>query len=206
MALLSKDCEPDNSKSHKSIKRRFSNTQVLCSNFLEYKFSPESNSPNILGLCETKLLQSIDYLHLIRKDSVSHMHDLAVYLKERLLFAQDLSLESSDDSYLCFRLVSLHSISYLFFLHQSLSSSLCTVFDAVLFDIGEVLSLNPSANMFVLGDFKIHPKDWLIFSGRTNRLIKLCYNFSFSNDLTQMVSFPTRIPNCDSLSILLFWI
>ena len=24
-----------------------------------------------------------------------------------------------------------------------------------------------------------------------------CYNFSISNDLTQMVNFPTRIPDCD---------
>ena len=114
MALLSKDCKPDNSKSHKSIKRSFSNTQVLCSNFLEYEFSPESNSPYIFGLCETKLLESIDYLPLMRKDSVSHMHGLAVCLKERLLFAQDLSLESSVDSYLFFRLVSLHSILLIF--------------------------------------------------------------------------------------------
>ena len=29
---------------------------------------------------------------------------------------------------------------------------------------------------------------------------ELCYNFSISNDLTQMVNFPSRIPNCDSHS------
>ena len=114
MALLSKNCKPDNSKPHKSIKRSFSNTQVLCSNFLEYEFSPESNSPYIFVLCETKLLESIDYLPLMRKDSVSHMHGLAVCLKERLLIAQDLSLETSVDSYLFFRLVSLHSILLIF--------------------------------------------------------------------------------------------
>ena len=27
---------------------------------------------------------------------------------------------------------------------------------------------------------------------------ELCYNFSISNDLAQMVNFPTRIPDCDS--------
>ena len=32
------------------------------------------------------------------------MHSLTVYMKERLPFAQDLSLENSTDSYLCFRL------------------------------------------------------------------------------------------------------
>ena len=31
-------------------------------------------------------------------------------------------------------------------------------------------------------------------------LIDLGYNFSSSNDLTQMVNFPTRIPDCDSHS------
>ena len=29
---------------------------------------------------------------------------------------------------------------------------------------------------------------------------ELCYNFSISNDLTQIVNFPTRIPDCDSHS------
>ena len=28
-----------------------------------------------------------------------------------------------------------------------------------------------------------------------------CYNFSISNDLTQMVNFPTQIPDCDSHSL-----
>ena len=30
--------------------------------------------------------------------------------------------------------------------------------------------------------------------------LELCYNFSISNDFTQMVSFPSRIPDCDSHS------
>ena len=35
------------------------------------------------------------------KDSVSHMHDVAVYVNHRLPFAWDLYLENSMDSYLC---------------------------------------------------------------------------------------------------------
>ena len=31
-------------------------------------------------------------------------------------------------------------------------------------------------------------------------LVELCYNFSVSNELNQMVNFPTRIPDCDSHS------
>ena len=61
-------------------------------------------------------------------------------------------------------------------------------------------SINPSANVFVFGDFNVHWKDWLTCSGRTGRYGELCYNFFVSNDLTQMVNFPTLIPDCDSYS------
>ena len=53
--------------------------------------------------------------------------------------------------------------------------------------------------------FNIHRKDWLTYSGGTDRSGELCYNFSISNDLTQMVNFPTWIPDCDSHSPA-FWI
>ena len=58
------------------------------------------------------------YLPLIQKDSSTHMHGLAVYVKEGLPFARDLSLENSADSYLCFQLALLYSVSYFFFLYQ----------------------------------------------------------------------------------------
>ena len=128
------------------------------------------------------------------------MHGLAVYVKEGLPFAQDLSLENSADSYLCFWLALLHSVSYFIFLYRSPSSALCMVFDSISSNIDEVLLINPSANVFVFGDFSIHHKDWLTYSGGIDRPGELCYNFSISNDLAQMVNFPTRIPDCDSHS------
>ena len=94
-----------------------------------------------------------DYLPLIRKDSTTHMHSLAVYVKEGLPFARDLSLENSADSYLYFRLALLHTVSYFFLLYRSTSSLLCTVFDSISSSIDDVLSINPSANVFVFGDF-----------------------------------------------------
>ena len=92
-------------------------------NFVDCESFLESNSPDVLPLCETNLDDSIDsgkfsvrsYLPLIQKDSSTHTHGLAVYIKEGLPFASDLSLENSADSYLCFRLVLLHSQSYFFF-------------------------------------------------------------------------------------------
>ena len=82
------------------------------------------------------------YLTLIRKDS-----SLAVYVKEGLPFARDVSLENSADSYLYFRQVLLYSVSYFFFFYQSASSSLSMVFDSISSSKDEVLSINP----FVFG-------------------------------------------------------
>ena len=140
------------------------------------------------------------YLPLIWKDSGTPMHGLAVYVKEGLPFAQELSLENSADSYLRFWLALLHSVSYFFFLYRSPSSALCTVFDSISSNIDEVLSINPSANVFVFGDFNVHHKDWLTYFGGTDWPGELCYNFFISNELTQMVNFPTQIPDCYSHS------
>ena len=98
------------------------NIRSPCSNFVECESFLEPNSPDILALCETNLDDSIDssnfsvrgYLPLTRKDSIAHMDGLAVYVKEGLPFAWDLSLENSMDSYLCFHLALLHSVSYFF--------------------------------------------------------------------------------------------
>ena len=129
------------------------------------------------------------------------MHCLAVYVKEGIPFARDISLVNSVDSYLCFQpALVLHSVSNFFFLYRSPSLLLCMVFDAILSYIDEIFSINPSTNVFVFRDFSIHHKDWLTYSGGTDRPGELCYNFSISNDLTQMVNFPTRIPDCDSHS------
>ena len=104
------------------------------------------------------------------------MHGLAVDVKERLPFAQDLSIENSANSYLRFQLALLHSVSYFFFLYRSPSSSLCTVFDSISSNIDDILSINPSA-VLVFGDLNVHHKDWLTYSGGTDRPGELCYNF-----------------------------
>ena len=79
-------------------------------------------------------------------------------------------LKNSVDSYLCFQIDLRYSVSYLFFIYWSLSSSLCTFFDSISSNIDEVISINPSANIFVLH------KDWLTCSAGTDRPGELCYN------------------------------
>ena len=136
MAVLSKVRKPENFESHNSQKLSCTNVRGFRSNFVECQSFLESNSPDILSLCERNLDDSIDsgnfsvkgYISIIRKVSITHMHSLAVYVKERPPFARYLSLENSADSYFCFRLALLHSRSYFLFLYRSPSSSLCTVF------------------------------------------------------------------------------
>ena len=60
MAILSKACKPDNFESHNSLKLSFTNIQDLCLNFVDCESFLESNSPDILALCETNLDGSID--------------------------------------------------------------------------------------------------------------------------------------------------
>ena len=57
MAILSKACKPDNFESHNSLKLSFANIRL---NFVDCESFLESNSPDILDLCETNLDDSID--------------------------------------------------------------------------------------------------------------------------------------------------
>ena len=154
----------------------------------------------MLALCEANLDDSIDsssfsvrvYPPLIWKDPVTHMHGLAVYVKEGLPFARDLSLENSADSYLCFWLALLHLVSYFFFIYRSPSSLLFTVFESISSNIDEILSINPSANAFVLGVFNVHYKDWFTYSWG---------NSAWLRSLTFLLGSQNVI-----LTVLLFWI
>ena len=60
MTILSKTCKPDNFESHDSLKLSFTNIRGLRSNFVDWESFFESNSPDILALCETNLDDSID--------------------------------------------------------------------------------------------------------------------------------------------------
>ena len=98
MVISSKGCNPNNLEPHNSLKLSFANIRDLCSNFVKCESFLESNSPDILALCETNLDDSLDFgnfsvrghLPLIRKVSITHMHGLVVYVKEGLSFARDL--------------------------------------------------------------------------------------------------------------------
>ena len=108
MPMLPKCCQPDKFESDNSLQIFEIFIQIL----YIVIFFLEPNSSDTLALCETNLDDSIDsdnsslrgYLPLIWKDFTTHMHDLAVYVKEELSFTWYLSWENSVVSYICFRL------------------------------------------------------------------------------------------------------
>ena len=184
-----------------------------CTHQMEKTAFLESNSLGILALCDTNLDDSVDsgsflmrgYLPLIWKGSVTHMHGLAVYVKEGLPCTYNLSQENLADSYLCFQLALLYSVSYFFFLYRSPSSSLCTVFDSISSNIDEVLLINPSTNVFFFGDFNAHHKDWVTYSGGTDQTGELCFIFLSQMTWLRWLAFLLGSQTV-ILIVLFFWI
>ena len=148
MTILPKGCKPDSFESYNSLKLSLTNICGLRLNFVECESFLESNSLDILAL-RFGNFSVASYFPLVRKDSITHMHCLAIYVMEGLSFTQDISLENSMDYYVfyCF----YFTMSYFFFLSRSPSLPLCTVFDSILSNIDEVFSINSSTHLFLIG-------------------------------------------------------
>ena len=63
------------------------------------------------------------------------------------------------------------------------------VFDSFSSYLDEVLSINPSAKIFVFEDFNVQHKDWLTYSGGTDGPNELCYNFLYQTTLLIWLNF-----------------
>ena len=126
------------------------------------------------------------------------MHGLAVYVKEAIPFAWDISLEIL--TYVFDRLY--FTVSYFVFLYRSPFSSLCEFFDPISSNIYQVLSINPSVSVFVFGDFNVHHKDQLTYSGRNDRPGELCNNAKRSYSDGYFSYSDPRL----TLTVPLFWV
>ena len=91
--------------SNSSAKLSYTNIHCLCSNFL-LNLSLNETLPILFYVRQTWQTQmnlAISCIVLQKGLQKGFMHSLAVFAKEELPFAWELSLENSDDSY-CFRL------------------------------------------------------------------------------------------------------
>ena len=107
-------------------------------------------------------LWGVIFLYLIQKDSVTHIHKLVVFMKEGFPFAQNLSLQKSADSYLCFQLALLHSVSCFCLSITSLVFRWCYVRSGVVVSIRRIDS---AKNRFYTKQSKIFfgPKNFHIW-------------------------------------------
>ena len=91
---------------HKAVKNlpftlSFTNIRSLYSNFSSVEAFLANSSPDLLALSETNLSSNFadsdfsipGYLPIIRKDSPTHMHGLAVYARDTLPISREVHLE-----------------------------------------------------------------------------------------------------------------
>ena len=122
-------------------------------------------------------------LSLYRRIPVSENPYSCIFYAVGLHFAQDLSPENSQDSFIF--LTGLNHLRPCFnFLLQSPSSSFCLVSGFWCYFITWMMF----SYVFVFGDFNAHHKGWLTYSSGTIR----------PRNHIQMFNFPTQIPHCDS--------
>ena len=182
----------------------YSNIRGLRTNFAAVQSFLSTKSPDILALCETGLDESISdrefdvpgFSTLVTKhDHLNrHMHGLGVYIKDGLPCARDTSHEDLNSPFMCFRMALLHSTTYLFFLYRPQNEG-SSVLNSIAEQIDNILIHHPSANICVFGDFNVHHVQWLVHSNHTDNVGVECYNFSLAHELSQIVNFPTRIPD-----------
>ena len=111
------------------------------------------------------------YLPLIRKDSITHMLGLAVYVKEDFLLhaiylqktPRILTYVFDFDSYFTQCLTSFSSIDHLFRRY----ARFLTLF--TVFYLTQIrFSRSTHLLMCIFGNFNVHHKDWLTYSGGTD--------------------------------------
>ena len=122
------------------------------------------------------------------------MHGLGIYVRDSLPVSRETQHESSEEYFICLRLALLHSTTFIIFLYRSPSSSDCSVLNSVSNSIDSILQSAPHANILVCGDFNAHHSTWLNSQITDNAGVS-AYNFSLAQSLSQIVNFPTRIPD-----------
>ena len=203
MVILSKGCEPDNFEPHNSLKLSFTNIWGLPSNFIECESFLGSNSPDILALCETNLDDSIESLSSFNLKRFYYSYAWSCsFCERRTSFWTRLSSRKLCGFLLMFS-TDFTSFSILLLFPLSITFIVMQIFDSISSNTDEVLSINPSANVFVFEAFNVHLKDWLTYSHETDRLVNSVIIFLFQTTLLRQLTSLLRSLTV-TLTVLLF--
>ena len=97
----------------------------------------------------------------------------------------------------CLKVSTLHATKYICTLYNSPNSNNHELlFDHLPKSIETITLQSPRSEIIALGDFNIHNSDWLSYSSNvTNPAGREAEAFAIVNDLTQVISEPTRVPD-----------
>ena len=184
----------------KKLTISFSNIRGLRSNLAELTQFLRAESPDILAVSETRLAPDIQSSEVTPDGYVLHRldkapcHGLAVYTKPSLPLVHMSEHEDSRFEFLSFVAHLKKSTLLLFFLYRSPSAT-CEILDVISDKLDNLLAKYPSAQVAIFGDFNVHNKEWLTFSRTTDTNGQAAEAFAISQNLVQIVSCPTRVPD-----------
>lgn len=192
------------SHTHSNAHIALSNIRGLNRNINSVHHFLQSQSPLILFLTETQLSPSSDTTHLQFPNYFLHHSfrfkgGVCAYVHNSVAASRLPHFDhiSSDFQLLWLKLSLPQSNHYFCLLYRSPNSVDASLFDVLSLAIESTLVSDPSAHVSVLGDFNIHNSEWLLHSAGTTALGREAEAFAIINNLSQLVDFPTRVPDRD---------
>ena len=199
------------SNPHEHFKFDFANVRGLRENFLSVFCHMEFTKPHVLALSETQVTNLCDEsdFHMAGYTFLSNFfphRGTCMYVKQDLNFVRlpKFELRNTADFNVMWLRINLQShIIYLCFVYRSPNLSnerTLSEFELLSDSVDEIIRLSPNAEIVFAGDFNVHNVPWLHFSNRTDPAGLCVESFAVLNDLSQLVSEPTRIPDADNQS------
>ena len=184
----------------------FCNIRGLHSNLTSVHQYLETERPSFLILSETQIKSPSDSTHLQYPNYELHESfrfkgGTCAFVRSDVVCCRMPNLESSPFDTLWLKSSVSNTQIFMCCLYRSPNDQNHVQFFSYLAaQIDSISSTYPDSQIILLGDFNVHNSDWLRYSGMTNAAGREAEAFAISHDLSQLVTFPTRIPDIASQS------
>jgi hypothetical protein len=194
-------------KKHSQLAFHFTNIRGLRSNFDDLIAHSTRHKPAVIAITEPLLTDAIPDVQIllpsyhppVRKNRAKG--GITLYVHESLSFTPLQNLSSPEHDFLWLKLsLGPKENIYLCCLYRSPSVN-DSIYDLLTPQIQQFYAEDSACEVVVLGDFNAHHKTWLGFSKNTDVHGEAALLFSLTNDLTQIVSCPTRFPSHSLLDL-----
>lgn len=184
----------------------FCNIRGLHSNITSVHQHLETERPSFLILSETQIESPADSTHLQYPNYELHeafrfKGGTCAFVRSDVECCRMPALECSHFDTLWLKSTVSGTQIFLCCLYRSPNDINHVLFFSHLADkIDSINSKYPNSQIILLGDFNVHNTAWLQHSGNTSAAGREAEAFAISHDLSQLVTFPTRIPDITSQS------